>query len=124
MQPAIASLAVLGITAVVQFALLFLIFTHPAGGWEMNPFVAFLIGGSLFLIPFLLAVTAATRYLSLTETTSGGLAPSVTFGVVGVFFVGMGLLGYGHGTPGFLLLAFASQIIIGIWALLAARRNT
>lgn len=120
---AIASLAILGVSATVQYVLLFLIFMHPAGGWEVNPFVAFLIGGCFFLIPFLLAISAATRYLRLPET-SGVLAPSVTFGTLGILLVGFGLLGYGHGTPVLLLLAFISQIIVGIWALIVARRNT
>ena len=123
-SPVIASFAILGVGGAVQSVLLFWIFTHPAGGWEVNPFVAFVIAESLFLVPFLLSAGAVTCYLQVPEKAPRAVTPSAVLTALGIVFVGLGLVGYGHGTPMFLLFAFISQIIVGVWALVAAKRNT
>ena len=118
-RPASLTAFALLLAIVAEAWLIFALASHPAGGWEAEPFVIF-----FWLCTFVLLPLLGTLVLLMVLPVRGCLRyqPFImvaALAAIGLLACGLALVGYGHGTP--LLLLFGLVIQWSLF-LIAQRR--
>jgi uncharacterized membrane protein YeaQ/YmgE (transglycosylase-associated protein family) len=120
MRRALIATLGLGAAGVVEAYFLSRILSHPASGGNVEP-GAFASLVAWAALPLLAA--AAAMWLAEHRGMPTPTSLVVAIGVVGPCMAGVALAQHSHATPGFLLVAFAVQVVCAIVAFIRLRRH-